>query len=60
MTRGLMILAVWAAIQLFFISSFSMILLRVGQIYRTVKRIDKRVHDRANEVEQIAANGVAH
>lgn len=57
MTRAQMVFAIWAAIQLFFISSFSMILLRVAQIYRTVKRIDRRVHQTAKE---IAANGAVH
>ena len=56
MSRGLIWLAIWASIQLFFITSFSLLLVRVQQIYRIVRRQEKSCRSSLAEVRLIEAS----
>lgn len=55
MTRW-MWLALWASIQLFFITSLGTVLIRVQQIYRIVSRHEASCRRSVKEVQQIEAS----
>lgn len=48
-------LALWASIQLFFISSLGMVLVRVQQIYRIVRRYESSCRRSVAEAKAIAS-----
>lgn len=52
--------ALWASIQLFFVASLGLVLVRVQQIYRIVRRYEASCRRSVTEVKQVEASMAKH